>query len=95
MRNPAVALFYSLIESAKLCGVESRACPREATLRAVRNPGWPRSPATAKRQNPESELRVDRLTARTRERTGTYDSSKRAGGPDLQHAGRIHRVPSR
>ena len=33
------ALFYSLIESAKLCGVESRAYLREATLRAVRNPG--------------------------------------------------------
>ena len=34
-----VALFYSLIESAKLCGVEPRAYLREATLRAVRNPG--------------------------------------------------------
>ena len=33
------ALFYSLIESAKLCGVEPRAYLREATLRAVRNPG--------------------------------------------------------
>ena len=33
------ALFYSLIESAKLCGVELRAYLREATLRAVRNPG--------------------------------------------------------
>ena len=32
------ALFYSLIESAKLCGVEPRAYLREATLRAVRNP---------------------------------------------------------
>ena len=32
-------LFYSLIESAKLCGVEPRAYLREATLRAVRNPG--------------------------------------------------------
>ena len=28
-----------LIESAKLCGVEPRAYLREATLRAVRNPG--------------------------------------------------------
>jgi hypothetical protein len=28
----------SLIESAKLCGVEPCACLREATLRAVRNP---------------------------------------------------------
>jgi transposase len=33
------ALFYSLIESAKLCGVEPRAYLREATLRAVRGPG--------------------------------------------------------
>ena len=33
------ALFYSLIESAKLCGFEPRAYLREATLRAVRNPG--------------------------------------------------------
>jgi len=33
------AFFYSLIESAKLCGVEPRAYLRKATLRAVRNPG--------------------------------------------------------
>ncbi len=33
------ALFYSLIESAKLCGVEPHAYLREATLRAARNPG--------------------------------------------------------
>ena len=33
------ALFYSLIESAKLCGVEPRAYLRQATLRAVRDPG--------------------------------------------------------
>ncbi len=33
------ALFYSLIESAKLCRVEPRAYLREATLRAVRNAG--------------------------------------------------------
>ena len=33
------AFFYSLIESAKLCGVEPRAYLREAALRAVRNPG--------------------------------------------------------
>jgi len=33
------ALFYSLIESAKLCGVEPRAYLREATLRAIRKPG--------------------------------------------------------
>jgi hypothetical protein len=30
---------HALIESAKLCGVEPRAYLREATLRAVRNPG--------------------------------------------------------
>jgi hypothetical protein len=33
------ALFYSLIESARLCGVGPRAYLREATLRAVRNTG--------------------------------------------------------
>ncbi len=33
------ALFYSLIESAKLCGVEPRTYLREAALRAVRDPG--------------------------------------------------------
>jgi transposase len=33
------ALFYSLIESAKLCGFEPRGYLRKATLRAVRNPG--------------------------------------------------------
>jgi hypothetical protein len=32
-------VFYSLIESAKLAGIESRAYLREATLRAVRKPG--------------------------------------------------------
>ena len=37
--TPVAALFYSLIESAKLRGVEPRAYLREATLRAVRNPG--------------------------------------------------------
>jgi len=36
---PMGALFYSLIESANLCGVEPRAYLREATLQAVRNPG--------------------------------------------------------
>jgi transposase len=33
------ALFYSLIESAKLCGVEPRAYLGEATRRAIRDPG--------------------------------------------------------
>ena len=32
------ALFYSLIESARLAGVEPRAYLRKATLRAVRHP---------------------------------------------------------
>ena len=39
-RVPRVAaLLYSLIESAKLVGVEPPAYLREATLRAVRKPG--------------------------------------------------------
>ena len=33
------ALLYSLIQSAKLAGMEPGAYLREATLRAVRNPG--------------------------------------------------------
>ncbi len=33
------ALFYSLIESAKLCGVEPRAYLSEAARRAIRSPG--------------------------------------------------------
>ncbi len=33
------ALFYSLIESAKLCGVEPRAYLGKAARRAVRSPG--------------------------------------------------------
>ncbi|MBT8461532.1 MAG: hypothetical protein KJO44_03340 [Gemmatimonadetes bacterium] len=33
------ALFYSLIDSAKLCGIEPRDCLPKAKLRAVRNPG--------------------------------------------------------
>jgi transposase len=35
----AAALFYSLVDSAKLCGVEPCAYLRGATLRAVRSPG--------------------------------------------------------
>jgi transposase len=35
----AAALFYSLIESAKLCGVEPRAYLREVIRRAIRNAG--------------------------------------------------------
>ncbi len=37
--TPAAALLDSLLESAKLCGIEPRAYLGEATLRAVRNPG--------------------------------------------------------
>ena len=37
-RSQVVALFYSPIESAKLAGVEPRAYPREASLRAVQDP---------------------------------------------------------
>lgn len=33
------ALFYSLIESAKLCGVEPKAYLLHATTAALRNPG--------------------------------------------------------
>ncbi len=33
------ALFYPLIGSGKLAGVEPRACPGEATRRAIRSPG--------------------------------------------------------
>ncbi len=39
LNRPVAALFYSLIESAKLCSVEPRAYLREAALRAVRDPG--------------------------------------------------------
>jgi hypothetical protein len=46
-------LFYSLIESAKLAGVEPRAYLREATLRTVRNPGT----ATLPRDLKSSESR--------------------------------------
>jgi len=42
------ALFYSLIETAKLAGVEPRAYLREATLRAVRNPGTATLPRSLK-----------------------------------------------
>ena len=39
LRNRVAALFYSLIESAKLCGVEPRAYLGEAARRAIRSPG--------------------------------------------------------
>jgi len=46
------ALFYSLIELAKLCGVEPRGYLREATLRAVRNPGMVTLAGNLKSRNP-------------------------------------------
>ena len=61
------ALFYSLIEAAKLAGVEPRAYLRKATLRAVRNPGS----VTLARNLEYSESRgkpaLDRLGAKTPE----------------------------
>jgi hypothetical protein len=36
------------MESAKLCGIEPRAYPREATLRAVGNPGTATLPSDLK-----------------------------------------------
>jgi hypothetical protein len=42
------ALFDSLIESAKLAGVEPLAYLREATLRAVRSPGTATPPRDLK-----------------------------------------------
>jgi hypothetical protein len=39
MCSRPAALFYSLIESAKLCRVEPRAYLREAALRVVQSPG--------------------------------------------------------
>ncbi len=63
------ALFYSLIESAKLCGVEPHAYLREATLRAGTRP---RSPwrATSSPRNPERKAVVDRLGARRKNGQG-------------------------
>jgi hypothetical protein len=44
------ALFYSLIESAKLAGVEPRAYLSETARRAVRNPGRVTLPRDLKSQ---------------------------------------------
>ena len=49
------ALFYSLIESTKLRGVEPRGYLREATLRAVRTPGT----ATLARDLDAARTRID------------------------------------
>ncbi len=67
-----VALFYSLIESAKLCRVEPRAYLRrprcEPSETRARSP-WR---ATSSRRNPESNAAVDLSAAKTREWPRTY-----------------------
>jgi hypothetical protein len=55
-RARVAALFYSLVESAKLCRVEPRAYLREATLRAVRNPGTGMLARELKLTGPEREV---------------------------------------
>jgi hypothetical protein len=47
------ALLYSLIESAKLAGVEPRAYLGEAARQAIRDPGPSPSPGTSSSRNPE------------------------------------------
>ena len=59
------ALLYSLIESAKLVGVEPRASLREATPGPSATRGWPRSRATSGPRNPEGNRC---LTVRQRRR---------------------------
>ena len=49
-RERAATLYYSLIESTNLAGVEPRAYLRETTLRAVRNPGTVTLPRDLKQQ---------------------------------------------
>ena len=53
------ALFYSLIESAKLCGVEPRAYLREAMLRVVRDPGAVTRHANSRPRKPEENEQHD------------------------------------
>jgi hypothetical protein len=60
-------LFYSLIESAKLCSVEPRAYLRKATLRAVRNPGAVTLASDLKSPESSVKSRVDRRRGETRE----------------------------
>ena len=75
-----IPLFNSLIESAKLCGVEACAYPREATPRAVRDPGAVTSLANSSPRNPEVSKRLTfrkrveengRGPATTRQREGS------------------------
>jgi hypothetical protein len=66
------ALFYSLIESAKFAGVEPRAYPREATLRAVRNPGTVALARDFKSSESWGKPVLDRLGTKTREWPRTY-----------------------
>ena len=60
------ALFYSLIESAKLCRIEPRAYLREATLRAVRNPSTATLARDLKSPRSLEKSAVDRLPAKRR-----------------------------
>ena len=66
------AIFYSLIESAKLAGVEPRAYLREATLRAVRNPGTVTLAPDFKSSESGGKPVLDRLGTKTREWPRTY-----------------------
>jgi hypothetical protein len=60
------AVFCSLIEFAKLCGVEPRVCLREATLRAVRNPGMVTPREISSLRDSERKAAVDLLGAKGR-----------------------------
>jgi len=55
-RARVAALFYSLIESARLAGVEPRAYLSEAARRAVRNPGTGMLARELKLTGPEREV---------------------------------------
>jgi hypothetical protein len=66
------APFYSLIESAKLAGVEPRAYLREPTLRPVRNPGTATLPRDLKSSESLGKPALDRLGAKTPEWPRTY-----------------------
>ena len=57
------ALFYSLIESAKLCGVEPRAYLSETARRAIRSPGAVTLARDLKCAAPEGKQPIDRLRA--------------------------------
>jgi transposase len=65
--TPVAALFYSLIESAKLCGVEPRAYLRDSTLRAVRHPRTPTLARDLRSPRSREESAVDLPPRRIRE----------------------------